>query len=337
MVTSLYFLFALVTILGILSGLNSVYAQSVTQNVTGPTVKITQPPNGEQVSTESKNLAITGRSSDNSDSNCEVYVIVNNEKPYQGAHAMRDTDYSSWNYNLTPSYTEIKEGQNKVTAKISCVASPTNLTKWYSVNFTGISSANMASNVEQGTQQKDNSTNFNATKANIAPVYQELQYANSNGGTKSIEKNNDNIDSKFESMSNHSLPSYVKAQMSLSIAVNNSPIESGKTQTVRVAVYDVNTHQPIPFADVQGLIKTASGKIKQFNITSDSAGEASYSWKIGKKVAPGEVTIRFDVSSPGYQSEEGTTSFQVKGPLSRDSLDQISLFNLRSPEGNPFS
>src|SRR5205823_12445068 len=35
-------------------------------------------------------------------------------------------------------YAALKQGQNKITAKISCAASPTNLTKFNSLNVTGI-------------------------------------------------------------------------------------------------------------------------------------------------------------------------------------------------------
>ena len=72
--------------------------------------------------------------------NCQVAVIVNNVKPYQNADAAGSGgkgDYSSWIFNLMPNYTTIMEGQNKITAKLSCINSPSNLTKWFSVNVTG--------------------------------------------------------------------------------------------------------------------------------------------------------------------------------------------------------
>jgi hypothetical protein len=66
---------------------------------------------------------------------------VNNVKPYQPASATGPAgtnDYSSWNFLLNSSYASIKEGpNNKITSKLEC--SP-NLTKWYSVNVTGIPS-----------------------------------------------------------------------------------------------------------------------------------------------------------------------------------------------------
>ena len=46
-------------------------------------------------------------------------------------------DYSVWHYNITPEYASLKLGQNKITAKISCIVSPSNVTKFNSVNVTG--------------------------------------------------------------------------------------------------------------------------------------------------------------------------------------------------------
>ena len=88
-----------------------------------------------------KDLDIYGTSEYNIISDCKVSVIVNGIKPYQLAIPHGDAgvnDYSRWSFTLTPEYTNIKEGQNKITAKISCFANPTNLTKFNSVNVTGV-------------------------------------------------------------------------------------------------------------------------------------------------------------------------------------------------------
>ena len=71
---------------------------------------------------------------------CAVSVLLNNAKPYQKTVAMGHGgkgDYSVWHYNITHKYASLKLGQNKITAKISCIASPSNLTKFNSVNVTG--------------------------------------------------------------------------------------------------------------------------------------------------------------------------------------------------------
>src|SRR5918995_7294792 len=106
-------------------------------------VKITSPATGQEVpvinnSSNNNNLPISGTSTDDALTDCQVSVIVNNVKPYQPIVANSSgekDDYSRWNFLLNSSYASINEGpNNKITAKILC---PPNLTKWYSVNITG--------------------------------------------------------------------------------------------------------------------------------------------------------------------------------------------------------
>ena len=109
-------------------------------------VKITSPTKGQQIPVHS-NLTVTGTSVVNSTSaDCQVAVIVNGIKPYQKAvptgHA-RANDYSTWNYRLTPTYAVIKQGQNKITAKLSC-GNNSSLTSHNSVNVTGVANSNPA-------------------------------------------------------------------------------------------------------------------------------------------------------------------------------------------------
>ena len=106
-------------------------------------VKITSPASGQQVPIDSV-LSVTGTSTDTSSTNCQASVIVNNIKPYKPAIPTGINDFSTWDFLLNSSYTSIKEGSNnKITAKLVC---PPNLTKWYSVNVTGISSATTNTN-----------------------------------------------------------------------------------------------------------------------------------------------------------------------------------------------
>ena len=105
-------------------------------------VKITSPTKGQRVPV-GKNLFVSGTSVGNSNPtsiNCLVSVIVNGIKPYQptspaGPHG--SGDYSKWNFVLTPKYTTMKEGQNKITAKYSCANNAAVLSH-NSVNVTGV-------------------------------------------------------------------------------------------------------------------------------------------------------------------------------------------------------
>ena len=101
-------------------------------------VNITSPIAGQQV--PAGNLIVTGISSDNSTTDCQVWLGWNEQKPFQTATATGPggvNDYSTWNFTYTPQYHIITNGTNELTAKLSCIGNPTNLTKWNSVNVTG--------------------------------------------------------------------------------------------------------------------------------------------------------------------------------------------------------
>ena len=113
-------------------------------------VKITSPARGQQVPVGS--LTISGISKVTVNSNdCTVYAIWDHLKPYQKVKPTGlggTDDYSNWAFTYTSAYHLITNGTNQLTAKISCLASPSsstttvgsssNLTKWYSINVTGV-------------------------------------------------------------------------------------------------------------------------------------------------------------------------------------------------------
>lgn len=113
-----------------------------------PSVKIISPHKGQRVPANSI-LLVSGTSSAPSSSKlngtvsaCKVSVLLIAVKPYQKTVATGSggrNDYSSWRYTITPSYAAIKEGQNKITAKVTCtVDTRNNITKFNSVNVTGV-------------------------------------------------------------------------------------------------------------------------------------------------------------------------------------------------------
>jgi hypothetical protein len=115
------------------------YAQSF---LSLPAVKITSPEsNNQQVPVGE--LVISGTSSDNSNTDCTIYVDWNDLKPYQkvvATGADGNDDYSNWTFTYTDSYHLITNGTNDLTSKISCFGNPLNLTKYYSINVTGVES-----------------------------------------------------------------------------------------------------------------------------------------------------------------------------------------------------
>ena len=86
-------------------------------------------------------LNVSGISTDNATSDCQVYLDWNDLKPFQAAIATGPAggnDYSTWSFLYSKNYHMIKEGNNELTAKVSCgdiSGSP----KYYSLNVTGIS------------------------------------------------------------------------------------------------------------------------------------------------------------------------------------------------------
>jgi hypothetical protein len=104
-------------------------------------VNFTSPLAGQQV--PAGNLTVTGTSSDNSTTDCQIWLGWNEQKPFQTAVATGPggvNDYSTWNFTYTPQYHIITNGTNNLAAQISCFNSNTlaNITKSYSVNVTGI-------------------------------------------------------------------------------------------------------------------------------------------------------------------------------------------------------
>ena len=118
------------------ASINSVFAQQRTDEAG---VTITSPKQGQQVPVGQ--LTISGTSTDNETTDCQVSVDLNDIKPMQNATAKGPggvSDYSTWEFTYTEAYQLIKEGVNELTSKLSCISNPPNMTKYYSVNVTGI-------------------------------------------------------------------------------------------------------------------------------------------------------------------------------------------------------
>ena len=172
---------------------------SISAQVSAPQaigVKITSPVKGQEVltttttppaptsnstvksnNTNDNNLIVSGTSTDDINTDCKVSVIVNNVKPYQpavGSGPAGTNDYSSWNFLLNASYASIKEGpNNKITSKLECAP---NLTKWYSVNVTGIPSTITTSLLS--TSSPSSSPPTSDTIASLSQLEQERNRTN---------------------------------------------------------------------------------------------------------------------------------------------------------------
>ena len=289
----------------------AVFAQTLSST---PTVKITNPTTDKQISTNNGTLRISGISSDNSTSNCEISIIANNVKPYQPTVPNKDNDYSSWSFTLNSTYTPIKEGQNKLTSKISCLAIPANATKWYSVNFTGVFK-DIITNDNQS-QEASNNTNINASGT-------QMDINASGTQIDSLNKSNEKI-GNVSSQSSVMIPPANLKKLSAVVKLDKDPIARGSLQTARLNLSDLNTGQPLSNATVEATITGPSGKSIVFENMTASTGETSFSWKVAKISETGLVHIKFKLFAPGFEPMEMMTAFEVVKNLSPENLNPFT-------------
>jgi hypothetical protein len=130
----------------------------------GPTIQITSHQDGQQV--PPGELTIQGISSDDEETDCQVYADVNDVIPMRNVTAAGDSgeeeDFSKWTFTYTQEYQLITQGENELTAKITCVndgesdlnpfpagvgagnAPPSSpLSEWHTVNVTGVTGVPM--------------------------------------------------------------------------------------------------------------------------------------------------------------------------------------------------
>jgi len=289
----------------------AVFAQTLSST---PTVKITNPTPDQQISTNNGTLRISGISSDNSTSNCEISIIANNVKPYQRTVPNKENDYSSWSFTLNSSYTPIKEGQNKLTSKISCLAIPANATKWNSVNFTGVFKDITTS--DNQSQEVSNNTNINVNTTQLDVNVNNTKMDSLNKTTQKTS----NVSSQSSAM----IPPANLKKLSAVVKLDKDPIARGSLQTARLNLSDLNTGQPLSNATVEATITGPSGKSIVFENMTASTGETSFSWKVAKISETGLVHIKFKLFAPGFEPMEMMTAFEVVKNLSPENLNPFT-------------
>jgi hypothetical protein len=187
--------------------------QPLQQSAASLGVKILSPSRGESILI-GKDLTIVGQSTDNSASECDVSVIVNSIRPYQQANPTgrsgNNNDYSFWEYLLSQDYTIIKEGINEITAKLTCLPPPPlkqsssgdrlisqNLSKWYSINVTGIASPtdSFSSNVNETNlplMQPSIPLSFPSSSLTIDPLEETIEPSQNNSIIPDIDISEEN-------------------------------------------------------------------------------------------------------------------------------------------------
>jgi hypothetical protein len=277
-----------------------------------PSIKISSPVKGQQVPIGTP-LTIIGTSTDDPVDNCQVSVILNGIKPYQkttatgqsGSEVGSANDYSTWKYAFNPGYAVIKQGTNKITSKISCSPqgnSAISLSKWYSVNVTGVANARMEQLVQPSktiitaamappttaNQKVTGTTNTATTTSSIPSIPLNALYNNNNNNTPKL--------------------------LALSVDVSKDPIKRGSKETVITEVSDAASKEKIAGAKVVGKVTGMSGgSVKEsFEGTSDKDGKESYSWKIAENGKATKYKVTVQASAAGYQDVTSSTAFKVK-------------------------
>jgi hypothetical protein len=296
---------------------SDVSAQHLVQNTNTssslpPSVKISSPVKGQQVPIDTP-LTISGTSTDDSIDNCQVSVLLNGIKPYQktvatgqsGTEVGSANDYSTWKYTFTPGYALIKQGINKITSKISCSPqsnSPISLSKWYSVNVTGVANARMEQLVQPTLPSKTL-----ITAAMAPPTTANQKVTGTTSSTPSIPLN------ALYNNNNNNYNNTPKL-LALSLDISKDPIKRGSKETVITEVSDATSKEKITGAKIVGKVTSMSGgAVKEsFEGISDKDGKESYSWKIAENGKATKYKVTVQASAIGYQDVTSSTVFKVK-------------------------
>ncbi|MGC1933094.1 MAG: hypothetical protein WA667_29330 [Candidatus Nitrosopolaris sp.] len=98
-------------------------------------------------------------------------------------------DYSKWKYTFTPAYAgTIREGINRITAKLLCQANPANLTKFYSINVTGMNGIILKQSAitRSNTSVAPLSSNSSSYLSHPTPVINHLSVPTNSSSSASI-------------------------------------------------------------------------------------------------------------------------------------------------------
>ena len=265
------------------------------QLVSNDSVKIVSPTEGQQVPV-GEELIASGESSDDTSKNCTVSVIVNNIKPYQSAYptgASGPGDYSKWSFTLSSNYTDITEGSNRITAKLSCPES----TRWYSVNAMGVRTSQESTNISSSNFTPSVISALNET-GTLAPQPEQQVTSTpppSSGASSQSAVSGENTKT-----------------MSVVFDILNNPVSRGSDQNITITVSDAASNESIPGATITGkLLYPGDNYVKDFTGTTDPNGQFVYHWTIGKNGDAGELTIKAQVAASGYETQQARSAFQI--------------------------
>lgn len=248
-------------------------------DVYGIAIKIDSPLGNQQVPVGE--LTISGTSTDNSTSQCQVYVDWNNLKPYQLATptgSNGSSDFSTWNFTYTSKYHLIQTGLNDLTSKITCLVPPNGptVTKWYSINVTGTTSPNQSSSVEL-----------------------PLPTANNNASTSNVQTSSPQTDTPIDTTNTSN-----SDKIALDLGVEHNPVSAGERQTITLTASDPLTGNALDKVFLRLTIKDPSGNIiKDY---TDNDGKLSPSFRINEDIT-GTFSVLASASQAGIETTKSLT------------------------------
>jgi hypothetical protein len=295
-------------------------------------VKITSPTTGQSVPAgKGQQLQIAGTSTDDSISKCKVTVIVNGVKPYQPVIANGSggiNDYSTWNYFLNSSYTSLTDSiDNKITSKLVC---DPDLTKWYSVNVTGISLNSSMLKITLPARDQNMSTgNMTVYGTSVDDYYKDCQvYVSKNNlpfqkataagltGPRDFSAWKFTYNDDYASITPGNTNN-LAAKLSCGDGLNTETINS-KTTYATVNVIGVN-QPPVAEAKVdKDEVREGDEVILDGDESSDPSGDSlTYLWK-----QTDETIERVNI----LDANKAVANFRVPDKLGDDTTYEITLF-----------
>ena len=248
-------------------------------DVYGIAIKIDSPLGNQQVPVGE--LTISGTSTDNSTSQCQVYVDWNNLKPYQLATptgSNGSSDFSSWNFTYTSKYHLIQTGLNDLTSKITCLVPPTGptVTKWYSINVTGTTSPNQSSSVEL-----------------------PLPTANTKASTSDVQTSSPQTETPIDTTNASN-----SDKITLDLSAEHNPVSAGERQTITLTASDPVTGNALDKVFLRLTVKDPSGNIiKDY---TDNDGKLEPSFRIDEGVT-GAFSVLASASQAGIETTKSMT------------------------------
>jgi hypothetical protein len=248
-------------------------------DVYGISIKIDSPLGNQQVPVGE--LTISGTSTDNSTSECQVYLDWNNLKPYQLAiptGSNGSSDFSTWNFTYTSKYHLIQTGLNDLTSKITCLVPPSGptVTKWYSINVTGTTSPNQSSSVELPLPTAN-------TKASSSDAQTSSPQTETPIGATNASKSD---------------------KIALDLNVEQNPVSAGERQTITLTASDPLTGNPLDKVFLRLTIKDPSGNIiKDY---TDNDGKLSPSFRLNEDIT-GTFSVLASASQAGVETTKSST------------------------------